>query len=155
MIAAFGLAHEVVPAGITIVDSAVTGVHLTRLKPDGSGKAVFEDPHEPAKVMIGCSSGSPIVLAPPNDLLGLAITEGIEDALSIHESTGLGVWAAGSAGRMAALAAAVPDYINTVTMSADDDAAGRQGAAELVAGLEARGIEARLVIAGKSLGVAA
>ena len=47
--------------------------------------------------MIGRSTGAPIVLAPLTDALGLAITEGIEDALSVHEATGLGVWAAGSA----------------------------------------------------------
>jgi hypothetical protein len=153
MIAAFGLANEVDPGVITIANSAVTGVHLTRLRPDGSGKAVFDDPDENAKIMIGFSAGSPIVLAPPNDLLGLAITEGIEDGLSIHESTGLGVWAAGSASRMAALAAVVPSYVETVTVYADDDLAGRRGSADLVTGIEAREIEVRLVIA-KSLGVA-
>ena len=47
--------------------------------------------------MIGRSSGSPIVLAPANDLLGLVISEGIEDALSLHEASGCGAWAAGSA----------------------------------------------------------
>jgi hypothetical protein len=36
--------------------------------------------------MIGHSIGAPIVLAPPNELLGMAVTEGIEDALSSHEA---------------------------------------------------------------------
>ena len=48
------------------------------------------------------------MLAPMNDLLGLAITEGVEDALSIHAATGLGAWAAGAASRLPALADAVP-----------------------------------------------
>jgi hypothetical protein len=104
MIAAFGLAHEVDPGVIAIADCAVTGVHLTRLRPDGSGKAIFEDPDEQAKLMVGHSNGSPIVLAAPNDMLGVAITEGIEDGLSVHLDTGLGVWTAGSASRMPALA---------------------------------------------------
>jgi hypothetical protein len=104
MIAAFGLAHEIEPGVIAISDHAVTGVHLTRLLPDGSGKAEFDDPDENAKITIGLSAGSPIVLAPPNDLLGLAISEGVEDGLSAHEATGLGAWAAGSAPRMPALA---------------------------------------------------
>jgi hypothetical protein len=155
MIAALGLAQEIEPGVIAIADSAVTGVHLTRLRPDGSGKAIFEDPDEPAKIMIGHSTGSPIILAPTNDLLGLAVTEGIEDGLSIHGSTGLGVWAAGSASRMPALSAVVPAYIESVLISADDDPTGRQGAVELVGRLGARGIEARAVIAGNSLGVAA
>src|SRR5262249_25009751 len=84
----------------------VQAVHLTLLKPDGSGKAEIENP----KIIVG-SSKLPIVVAPPTDLLGLAITEGIEDALSVYQATGLGAWAAGSAGRMPALAAVIPDYI--------------------------------------------
>jgi hypothetical protein len=155
MIAAFGLAREVESGMVTLDDTTITGVHLTRLKPDGSGKAVFKDPDEQAKIMVGFSAGSPIVLAPPNDLLGLAITEGIEDGLSVHQSTGLGVWAAGCASRMALLAAAVPSYIETVTVSADDDPAGRRSATDLAAEVGARGIEARVVIAGRSLRIAA
>jgi hypothetical protein len=85
------LAHETEPGVIAIADTAVTGVHLTRLRSDGSGKAEFEDPDENAKIMVGHSAGSPIVLAPPNDLLGQVITEGIEDGLSAHEITGFGV----------------------------------------------------------------
>jgi hypothetical protein len=57
-------------------------------------------PADPAKIMLGPMSGLPIVLAPVNDSLGLAITEGIEDGLSVFEETGLRVWAAGSAGNM-------------------------------------------------------
>jgi Toprim domain len=154
MIAAFGLAHEVEPGVIAIADCAVTGVHLTRLRPDGSGKATFAGPDEPAKIMIGHSTGSPIVLAPPNDLLGLAVTEGIEDGLSVYKSMGLGVWPAGSASRMPALAAVVPDYIESVLVCADPDPDGRRFAADLVAGVEDRGIEARALVASQSLGIA-
>jgi hypothetical protein len=93
MIAAFGLAHEVEPGIIAIADDAVVGVHLTRLLPDGSDR----NRGPQGKIMIGRSAGWPIVLAPPNDLLGLVITEGIEDALSAHEATGRGAWAAGCA----------------------------------------------------------
>jgi hypothetical protein len=141
MIAAFGLAHEIEPGVIAIADSAVTGVHLTRLQLDGSGKA-----GDPAKIMVGFSTGSPIVLAPPNDLLGLAVTEGIENGLSVHEITGLGVWAAGAASRMPALAAAVPAYIDFTTIVADDDEAGRRFATELAAELERRGLAALVTI---------
>jgi hypothetical protein len=146
MIGAFGLAREVEPGVIAIADGAVTGAHLTRLKPDGSAKAAFEDPDESAKIMVGYSTGSPIVLAPPNDGLGLALAEGIEDALSVHEATGLGAWAAGSASRMPALAAAVPAYIETSTILVDDDPAGRRHACELGRRIRARGIGARLIV---------
>jgi hypothetical protein len=143
MIAAFGLAHEVEPGVIAIADTAVTGVHLTRLAPNGTGKAGTD--HD--KIMIGSSVGSPIVLAPPNDLLGLAVAEGIEDALSAHEATGLGAWAAGCASRLPAIADVIPSYIDCVTVLADDDADGRRHAAELAGRIHDRGIEARLILA--------
>jgi len=126
MIAAFGLTLE-----------RVTAVHLTRLKPDGSDKIASRE-EMPSKLMVGPVNGQPIVLAELNDLLGLAITEGIEDALSIHESTGLGTWAAGSASHMLGLAATVPDYIEAVTIYADSDKAGQDSADALATALRAR-----------------
>jgi hypothetical protein len=149
MIAAFGMAHEIEPGVIAIADAAVRGVHLTRLLPDGSGKATFEDPEEPAKIMIGHSAGWPIVLAPPNDLLGMLPTEGIEDGLTCHQATGLGAWAAGAASRLPALADRIPDWINCVTVPTDDDPDGRRYAGELVHRIEARGIEAIPMILGR------
>jgi Toprim domain len=146
MIAAFGLAHEVEPGTIAIRNEDVVGVHLTRLMPDGSGKAAFDDPDESAKIMVGFSTGSPIVLAPPSDALGLVITEGIERGLFIHHDTGLGVWCAGAASRMPALAPAVPAWIDFVTVVADDDKAGRQFSAALADELRGRGMAARAVI---------
>jgi phage/plasmid primase-like uncharacterized protein len=140
MIAAFGMVDEPEP-GILGKPRNVTSVHLTLLKPDGSGKAEVEKP----KIAIGSSDGLPIVLAPPNDLLALAITEGIEDALTVHQATGLGVWVAGSAGRMPALANILPAYIDAVTIYAHNDdnqqQAGQRGARELAQALHRRGIE--------------
>lgn len=140
MIAPFGQAEEPEPGRLAMPELALRGIHLTRLKPDGSGKT-----GRPEKIMIGRSTGSPIVLAPPNDNLGLAITEGIEDALSIHEATGLGAFAAGSASRMAALIDSIPSYIDCVSIIADDDKAGERGSAGLCTRLQARGIDARIV----------
>lgn len=125
MIAAFGLADEPEPGVLCITDGRVRGAHLTLLKPDGSGKADVE----PNKLMVGPSNGWPIVVAPMNDGLGLAISEGIEDALAVHEATGLGAWAAGAAGRFGALADKVPSYCDCVTIFADDDDAGRKARA--------------------------
>ncbi len=137
LIAAFGLCDEPEPGALAIADADVRAVQLVKLRPDGSGKADVE----PNKVIIGKGAlGSPIVLAPPNDLLGLAITEGLEDALSIHEATGLGAWAAGGAGRMPALVDTVPAYIDCVTVVGHADAAGRRGATELAEHIRARGI---------------
>lgn len=142
LIAAFGIPDEPEPGVITMRDEAVGAVHLTLLKPDGSGKADVK----PDKIMIGPVTGNPIVLAPMNDLLGLAITEGIEDALSIHQATGLGAWAAGSAPHMAKLAAVVPEWTDSITICVDNNGAGRQNADELARGLKARGIHVEPII---------
>jgi hypothetical protein len=103
MCAAFALPDEIEPGRLGEPQN-VEAIHLTLLKPDGTGKAEVG----PNKLMIGSPNSTPIVVAPPNDLLGLAITEGIEDALSAHQVTGLGACAAGSAGRMPKLADTVP-----------------------------------------------
>ena len=87
MIAAFGVTAEPEPGEISISAAAVMAVHITRLALDGSGKARTNRD----KIMIGAPSGSPIALAAAaGDLAGMAITEGIEDALSVHEATGPG-----------------------------------------------------------------
>ena len=39
MIAAFGVPHEPEPGQLVIAEDAVCGVHITRLAPDGMGKA--------------------------------------------------------------------------------------------------------------------
>jgi hypothetical protein len=127
MIGAIGMARETLPGELVIDDAAIRGVHLTSLKPDGSGKAGTDRD----KIMIGKSVGFPIVLAPVNDGLGLAIAEGIEDALSLHEATGLGAWAAGSASRLPALVERIPGYVECVSISADGDDAGLEYANQL------------------------
>jgi hypothetical protein len=81
-----------------------------------------------------------------NDLLGLAIAEGIEDCLSVHEATGLGAWAAGAASRLPALAAALPSYIECVTVMVDDDPDGRRFAGELTDLVQRRGMEVRSIL---------
>jgi hypothetical protein len=141
MIAAIGNAAEIEPGVVAVSDQAIRGVHITSLKSDGLAKAGTDCD----KIMIGKSIGTPIVLAPPNDGLGLAVTEGVEDALSVHEATGLGAWAAGSASRMPALAGAVPDYIECVTIVADADDAGRTNAQKLADALAPHGCEVRLI----------
>jgi hypothetical protein len=144
MIAAFGMAYEPEPGLLEIADIAVRGVHITRLASDGLSKAgTGRD-----KIMLGSSIGYPIVLAPANDLLGLAIAEGIEDALSIHDDIRFGTWAAGSASRLAALADAVPRYIEAATIAVDDDADGQRNANDLAERLLTRGFEVRLALAG-------
>ena len=139
MIAAFALPDEIEP-GLLGEPRNAEAVHLTLLRADGSGKADVE----PNKIIVGSPGGSPIALAPPNDLLGSAICEGIEDGLTAHQATGLGAWAAGSAGRMPALAEVMPDFIDSITIFAHPDKAGRDGAHGLAKRLDQRGIEVLL-----------
>jgi hypothetical protein len=139
MIAVFALANEPEPGLLSIDDDQLCGVHLTLLKPDGGNKA--ETSRD--KFMVGPSSGWPIVLAPLNDSLGLIICEGIETGLSLYEATGCGVWAAGSASRMPALANKVPSYVDCVMIAGEADS-GRKGAAALAERLHARGLYCEL-----------
>ncbi len=137
MLAWVGMAREIAPGVLAISAVRLKGVHLTYLAHDGQGKA----PVKPVRKMIGHSSGWPLVLAPPNDGLALVIAEGIETALSAHQVSGMGAWAAGAAGRMPALADRVPACIETVTLAAEDDDASRRHVPELARRLAARGIE--------------
>lgn len=141
MIAAFGVASEMLPGQIMIYDAAVRGVHLTKLRSDGLGKAGTDAD----KLTIGVGNRSPIWLAPVNDGLGLAIAEGIEDALSVHAATGLGAWAAGSAARLPDMADSVPSYVESITTMVDADPVGEKNANELARRLDERGFEVLLV----------
>ena len=47
------------------------------------------------------------------------------DGLTAHQATGLGAWAAGAARFMAKLAAAVPDFVEAITIFAHADQAGQ------------------------------
>ena len=138
LIGAFGIAAELDPGVLAIANADVRGVHLTKLNQVGSDKADADEP----KITVGKNVVWPIMLAPPNDLFGMAITEGIEDGLSVHQATGLGAWAAGSANRMPAIADSVPVYIECVTICAHPEPAGRASATKLAKALRARGIEA-------------
>jgi hypothetical protein len=110
---------------------------LIALKPDGSGKADIDV----EKRAIGAHKGLPIVVSPPNDLLGLSIHEGVEDALSAYEATNLGCWASGGAPFLPDLADAVPSYIECITIVGHCDDAGQIGARKLARRLTERGIE--------------
>jgi CHC2-type zinc finger protein len=128
-----------------IADADVMGVHLTKLRPDGSDRLRGDK----AKITIGTGFVAPIVLAASNDLMALTIGEGIEKVLADHEVSGAGAWAAASAVRLPGLADLVPRFIECVTVLVDDNEIGRTKAAELAAALDARGFEVRLTPTGE------
>jgi hypothetical protein len=120
LICAFALHPGEIEPGVLAEPRDVQSVQLIALKPDGSGKADVEAP----KRSIGGHKGLPIVVSPVNDGLGLSIHEGVEDALSAYEATGLGCWASGGATFLAALADAVPSYVECVTIGEHKDNSG-------------------------------
>lgn len=97
----------------------LTGLHLTRLAQDGNGKAGTEKD----KIMLGPSKGQPIIVHHNADRGELIIAEGIEDAASWALATGWSAWAAGSAGRVAAVLAKAGEFTK-VFLSLDFDSAG-------------------------------
>jgi hypothetical protein len=129
--------------GVLAEPRDVQSVQLIALKPDGSGKADKTDGGI-VKRTIGAHKGLPIVVSPPNDLLGLSIHEGVEDALSAYEATGLGCWASGGATFLPALADAVPGTIECVTIGEHKDNSGQNGSRELARRLADRGVDVLL-----------
>jgi hypothetical protein len=135
MIVPFGLPTEIEPGVLDIVSADIFGVQLTKLKPDGSGKADVE----PNKMTLGQCLGFPVVLAPANDSLSLVIAEGVETALTAHLASGNGAWAAGGAMRLPALAERLPSYVESVLILRENDDAGRRGGDELAKKIYKRG----------------
>lgn len=99
----------------------VTGVHLTRLAPDGRGKAGTEKD----KIMIGPSLGQSIIIQDNPERGELIIAEGIEDASSVAAVTGWSARAAGAAVRIPHIVADAQSF-ERVYLAFDDDLAGRR-----------------------------
>jgi hypothetical protein len=146
MVLPIGLPEEPEPGRLIMTAAAIVGIHLTLLKADGS-----KADRAPVKRRIGRDTvGAPIVIAPVNDLLGIVMTEGIEDAVAFHLATGLGAWAAGGATFMPALADAVPKYINLVTVASHPEPDAQRNAEELAVRLGRRGIVAEIQLIDQS-----
>lgn len=114
------------------------GVHVTYLRPDGTGKAEGERP----KIMLGAAGC--IRLTRDEDVsLGLGLAEGIETALSVAQGYGWRpIWAATSAGAIARFP--VLPGIEALTIFADADGAGLAAARGCAARWTEAGREARI-----------
>ena len=130
------------PAIISLVTDAVTGVPLTLqmsfLALDGMSKA----PIEPSRLFWpGLPVAGGVVRLSPDDQVetGLAITEGLEDALSIIDHGWEPVWACLSAGSIANFP--VLAGIEALTIFADADDAGRRAATKCMERWTAAGRE--------------
>jgi putative DNA primase/helicase len=115
------------------------------LRPNGAGKA---DVPSPKKLMSpaspGATRGGAVRLFEPGETLALA--EGIETALAVHELTGFPVWATVSAGGMRCVE--LPPMVRAVTVAGDHDESGtgQEAARELARRLILAGLRVRLAI---------
>jgi hypothetical protein len=97
----------------------ITGVHLTKLRDDGQGKAGTDKD----KIMLGPSQGQFIMVHDNAESEALIITEGIEDAASFAAVMGWSAWAAGSAGRIANIVGQAGRF-NRLLLAVDNDLRG-------------------------------
>jgi putative DNA primase/helicase len=131
------------PAMVSLLTSAQgnipVGIHLTYLRPDGTGKA--DGPC--SKVMLG--KAGVIRLVPDDEVThGLGLAEGVETALATMQRAGwYPIWAATSAGGIARFP--VVAGIESVTVFCDADKAGLQAAGTCCLRWAAAGREAIIV----------
>jgi putative DNA primase/helicase len=126
----------VAPITDILTPARVTGLHLTALRADGSGKADVA----PAKWIRGSKSGGVIRLSPDDQVeMSLGLTEGIETALTVIGSGWWPVWAAVDAGNLSKLPVLPP---LALTVFADHDKAGLKAAEALLQRWRAAGLSA-------------
>ena len=131
LIAAYGIPGEGEPGELGML-TEVNAVQLTFITENGDKADVT-----PRKRTIARPLNRPIVVAPFTDSLGLWIAEGVEDALSMYQATGLAAWAAGGATFLPGLADAVPWFVETINVLVDGNEIGRRESAKLADRLHA------------------
>jgi hypothetical protein len=112
------------PALIAVVRAQGRVVAVQRSFLDAQMPRLSRDLVQPRR-MLGRPGAGAVPLAAAADVLGLA--EGVETALAAMILLGLPVWAALGSERLALVA--VPDSVRRLVLLADDDRAGRLGAA--------------------------
>lgn len=134
------------PAMLARITDALTNeplsLHFTLLKADGSGKADVERP----KLLLTdhVKKGGVVRLVEDAGVtIGLGIAEGIETTLSVIASGWSPLWCCIDAGNMAEFP--VLPGINSLTIFADHDKAGKAAAAKCAARWNTAGREARVV----------
>jgi hypothetical protein len=110
-------------APILDVSGEQIGVHMTYLRPDGSGKADLS-PKKLQRETRGAVSGGAIRLIPFNPEVELVLAEGLETALSAAEIFGLPAWSVIYAGGLKTVE--LPPEVKRILIAADHDEAGRQ-----------------------------
>jgi hypothetical protein len=116
-----GLRLRAMVAPVVDLRGEQTGVHMTYLRPDGSGKADLGHPGLQRECR-GVIRGGTIRLAAHDPDRPLLIGEGLESTLSAMEIFGLPGWAAVSAGGLKTLE--LPLSVRNVVIAADNDHSG-------------------------------
>lgn len=129
--------HPAMIAAVRDVAGDVVAAHQTFLTPEGR-KISGEDVK--ARLFLGAMKGGAIRLAPATDRV--ALCEGIEDALSIIQSTDWPCWATGSASNIPDL----PETIKEVLLCPDNDPAGIRAAHKAAARYTAEGRKVRVAL---------
>ena len=118
---------KVLPAMVAAVTiwhgTDVVAIHRTYLRSDGSGKADVDLD----KMSLGPISGGAVRLGPPAPKM--AVTEGIEDGMTIFQETGMSVWAATSAPAMRSIVLPALPMAAEVVVCSDPDPVGQRAAA--------------------------
>jgi hypothetical protein len=131
-----------VPAMLALITDAITGepigVHRTAINDDGSGKRFGKD----SKMVLGVARRGVIRLNPASECMGIA--EGVESALSAAQVFGTPVWAAMSAGGIAAFP--ILKGIKRLSVFADHDNAGIKAALKCGRRYEMSGITGEIHI---------
>lgn len=104
---------------------SAAGLHVTAIRPDGSGKAKMQN----ARRMFGELVGAVVQLAPFPEGGELAIAEGIETALSYRDLTGTPTWAGLSTAGLRRFTP--PIGLKRLVIAADGDDPGLEAARDL------------------------
>lgn len=124
---------------VGITSNELQGLHLTFIRPDGSGKADVEK----ARLYHGPKAGGCVkLMGDPEVTMGLAIGEGIETSLTALVA-GYAAWACLDAGNLAAFP--ILPGIEALTVLADHDPAGLAAAQKVAARWREAGREVRVI----------
>ena len=119
-------------------DGRFAGINRGWLDPNAPDLKLHADPQ---KATLGTGAGA-VVRLTPRFSSEIALTEGIEDGLSIVQMYGLTTWATlGTNIR----AVKLPDAVNSVLIAADNDSAGRRAANEAAEQFYGEGRAVRIV----------
>ena len=136
--------HPAMVARILDPEGRLVSLHQTFLTSEGS-KASVEKPKKFAKaVRPGATSGGAVRLYPANEIL--AVTEGLETALLVHQSLSVPVWSATSAGALQRLV--IPSCVKQLLVCADNDfnETGQRAAVALARRASQMGIRCKVLI---------